>query len=97
MRISLIILGALLFFMPLHLYAETDSQLRAEILGEQGGKQIAGRHGEYLPDKVKEDCNALFHKLWEEHFKEMGFETGQDVVDSYVNGCMKEYNKKFGK
>jgi hypothetical protein len=97
MRIILIILGALLFFMPLHLYAETDSQMRAEILGEQGGKVIAADYSEYQPDKAKEDCRVLFKSLWEEHFKEMGFETGEDVVDSYVSGCMKQYNKKFGK
>ncbi len=83
--------------MPLYLYAETDSQLRAEILGEQGGKSIAVDHSEYQPEKAKEECRALFHSLWEEHFKEMGFETGPDVVDSYVAGCMKKYNKKFGK
>ena len=97
MRILLMTLGALLFFLPLHLQAETDSQMRAEIIGEQGGKVIAADHSEYQPEKAKEECEALFYKLWEEHFKEMGFETGPDVVDSYVGGCMKSYNKKFGK
>lgn len=97
MRLLVITIAAFLLIVPVHLYAETDSQLRAEILGEQGGKQIAGRHSEYQPDKAKEECRALFHKLWEEHFKEMGFETGQDVIDSYVNGCMKKYNKAYGK
>lgn len=97
MRIILMAMGALLFFLPHLSYAETDSQLRAEILGEQGGKAISVDHSEYQPEKAKEECAGLFHKLWEEHFKEMGFETGPDVVESYVGGCMKSYDKKFGK
>ena len=90
-------LGVLLFFLPHHLYADSDSELRAEILGEQGGKAIAVDHNEYQPDKAKKECRELFHKQWEEHFKEMGFDTDKATVNSYVAGCMKSYNKKFGK
>lgn len=97
MRIILMTLGVLLFFSSHHVYADSDSELRAEILGEQGGKAIAVDHSEYQPEKAEEECRELFHKQWEEHFKEMGFSTDQGVVDSYVKGCMKSYNKKFGK
>lgn len=97
MRIIFMTLGVLLFFLPHHLYADSDSELRAEILGEQGGKPIAVDHTEYQPEKAKEECKELFHKQWEEHFKEMGFATDEGVVNSYVKGCMKSYNKAFGK
>jgi len=79
------------------LYADSDSELRAEILGEQSGKSIAVDHTKYQPETAKKECKELFHKLWEEHFKEMGFSTDKGVVNSYVKGCMKAYNKKFGK
>jgi len=96
MRILFITVAALLFFMPCHLYADSDSELRAEIIGEQGGKAIAVDHNEYQPEKAKKECKELFHKQWEEHFKEMGFDTDEATVNSFVAGCIKSYNKKFG-
>ena len=97
MKIIFITLVALVSFMAYPSYADSDSELRAEILGEQGGKAIAADYTEYKPDEAKVECRELFHKLWEEHFKEMGFSTDEGVVDSYVNGCMKTYGKAFGK
>lgn len=97
MRIIFMTLGILLFLLPCYLYADSDSEMRAEILGEQAGKAIAVDHTEYQPDKAKEECKELFYKRWEEHFKEMGFSTDEGVVNSYVKGCMKSYNKAFGK
>lgn len=97
MRIILIIFGVLIFTIPILLQADETSELRAEILGEQAGKAIAVDHSEYQPDKAKEECKAAFHKTWEEHFKEQGFSTDEGVVNSFVEGCMKKYDKKFGK
>lgn len=97
MRIISIFLGALLFTMPALLQADDISELRAEILGEQAGKAIAVDHSEYQPEKAKEECKATFHKIWEVHFKGKGFSTDEGVVNSFVKGCMKKYNKKFGK
>lgn len=97
MKIIFMTLGALVSFLSYHSYADSDSELRAEILGEQGGKSIAVDYTEYQPEEAKEKCRGLFHKLWEEHFKEMGFSTDEGVVDSYVKGCMKSYDKAFGK
>ena len=97
MRLILIASAVLLFFVPLQLQAESDGELRAEILGEQGGKAIAADHSEYQPEKAKEECRALFEATWREHFDEMGFGSGPEVVESYVKGCMKSYDKKFGK
>ena len=97
MRIIFIIVATLLFFMPYSLYADDDSEFRAEIIGEQGGKAIAVDHSEYQPEKAEKECRELFYKLWEEHFKEMGFDTDEATVNSFVAGCMKSYNKKFGK
>ena len=95
--ILMTLLGAFVFFPAYPSYADSDSELRAEILGEQGGKAIAADDTEYKPDEAKVECKELFHKLWEEHFKEMGFSTDEGVVDSYVKGCMKTYGKAFGK
>lgn len=97
MRIYLTIFVSLLFFMPGYLNADEDSELRAEILGEQSGKVIAGDHSEYQPEVAKEECKGAFYSKWEEHFKEKGFDTDQATVDSFIAGCMKKYNKKFGK
>jgi len=97
MKTMLIVMAALLFFMPLNLLADADSEMRAEILGEQGGKAIAADHSEYEPKKAEKECRDLFYKTWEDHFKEMGFDTDEATVNSFVAGCMKSYNKKFGK
>ncbi len=97
MRIIFIIVAAVLFLMPIDVYADSDSELRAEILGEQAGKTIAGDHTEYQPEVAKEQCRGTFYTKWEEHFKEKGFDTDQATVDSFIAGCMKSYNKKFGK
>ena len=97
MRIISIILGVSLFITPALLLADDISELRGEILGEQAGKAIAVDHSEYQPDKAKAKCKETFHKRWEEHFKEKGFSTNEGVVNSFVKGCMKKYNKKFGK
>ena len=97
MRIISMAFGVLLFIMPCLLHADSDSEFRAEIIGESSGKAIAVDHSEYEPEKAKEECKALFHKLWEEHFKEKGFSTDEGVVNSYVKGCMNKYNKAFGK
>lgn len=97
MRIIFISLLALLYFMPCYLYADEDSEFRAEILGEQSGKVIAADHSEYQPEVAKEECKGAFYSKWEEHFKEKGFDTDQATVDSFIAGCMKKYNKKFGK
>ncbi len=97
MKIMFMTLGAFVFFLAAPSYADSDSELRAEILGEQGGKSIAVDDTEYKPDEAKAECKGLFHKLWEEHFKEMGFSTDEGVVDSYVKGCMKTYGEAFGK
>ncbi len=96
MRIFLILLTGLLF-MPCYVYANEDSELRAEILGEQSGKSIAGDHSEYQPEVAKEECKGAFYTKWEAHFKEKGFDTDQATVDSFIAGCMNKYNKKFGK
>ena len=96
MRIFILIL-AVLFSMHTYVYADEDSQLRAEILGEQSGKVIAGDHSEYQPDVAKEECKGAFYGKWEAHFKEKSFDTDQATVDSFVAGCMNKYNKKFGK
>lgn len=97
MRFILAIVLVLLFCMPASLKAESDGELRGEILGEQGGKAIAKDHTEYQPEKAKEECRALFESTWRDHFDDMGFGSGPEVVQAYVNGCMKNYNKKFGK
>ena len=97
MRIIFIITAVLLLYMPVSIKAESDGELRAEILGEQGGKAIAADYSEYEPEKAKEECRALFESTWRDHFDEMGFGSGHEVVDAYVKGCMKSYNKKFGK
>ena len=97
MRIFLTIIVALLFIIPCVSQADSDSELRAEILGEQAGKAIAADHTEYKPEMAKEQCRGAFYRTWEEHFKEKGFDTDQATVDSFVAGCMKSYNKKFGK
>ena len=97
MRIIFMIVITLLLFIPYYLYADEDSELRAEILGEQYGKVIAGDHSEYEPAVAKEECKGAFYSKWEEHFKEKGFDTDQATVDSFIAGCMKKYNKKFGK
>lgn len=83
--------------MPVNLLADADSEFRAEIIGEQAGKSIASDHTDYKPDMAKEQCREAFYKTWEDHFKEMGFDTDNATVDSFVAGCMKLYNKKFGK
>ncbi|MGB2691945.1 MAG: hypothetical protein WBB48_12990 [Thermodesulfobacteriota bacterium] len=97
MRIIFIIVATLLFFVPHHMYADDDSEMRAEIIGEQAGKAIAKDHSEYQPEVAKEQCKETFYKTWDEHFKEMGFDTDEATVNSFVAGCMKSYNKKFGK
>ncbi len=97
MRTISVTVITLLFFMPCYLYADSDSEMRAEIIGEQAGKAIAGDHTEYMPEMAKEQCRETFYKTWEEHFKEMEFDTDDATVDSFVAGCMKSYNKKFGK
>ena len=97
MRILFIILATALLLIPINVYADADSELRAEILGEQAGKTIAGDHSEYQPEVAKEQCKGTFYEKWEEHFKEKGFDTDQATVDSFVAGCMNKYNKKFGK
>ena len=96
MRIFFIAIG-LLLFMPCLSYADSDSEMRAEIIGESSGKAIAVDHSEYDPEKAEEACRAAFYKTWEEHFKEKGFSTDEGVVNSYVKGCMNKYNKAFGK
>lgn len=97
MRIILIAGALLIFVMPFNLLADADSEFRAEILGEQAGKAIASDHTEYQPEMAKEPCRETFYKSWEEHFKEKGFDTDEATVYSFVTGCMKMYNKKFGK
>jgi hypothetical protein len=97
MKTILSAIAALLFFMPINLLADADSELRAEIIGEQAGKAIAGDHTDCKPEMAKEQCRQAFYKTWDEHFKEMGFDTDDATVDSFVAGCMKSYNKKFGK
>jgi len=97
MKTILIAIAALLFFMPAILHADADSELRAEIIGEQAGKAIAGDHTEYKPEIAKEQCRETYYKTWDDHFKQMGFDTDDATVDSFVAGCMKSYNKKFGK
>lgn len=88
---------SILLCTPFVSLADSDSELRAEILGEQGGKAIATDHGEYLPEKAKKACGELFAERWEQHFKEQGFETDEATVNSFVAGCMKAYSKKLGK
>jgi pyocin large subunit-like protein len=97
MKTILSAIAALLFFMPINLLADADSELRAEIIGEQAGKAIASDHTDYEPKMAKEQCRQAFYKTWNEHFKEMGFDTDDATVDSFVAGCMKSYNKTFGK
>lgn len=97
MKTILSAIAALLFFMPINLLADADSELRAEIIGEQAGKAIAGDHADYKPEMAKEQCRQSFYKTWDEHFKEMGFDTDDATLDGFVAGCMKSYNKKFGK
>ena len=92
-----ILMTAFLLFTPFAAQADSDSELRAEILGEQGGKAIATEHGEYQPEKAKKSCEELFPTKWEEHFKEKGFDTDEATVDSFVAGCVKAYKKKLGK
>jgi hypothetical protein len=60
MRIIFMTLGVLLFFLPCYLYADSDSELSAEILGEQGGKPIAVDHTEYQPGKQKKSVKNYF-------------------------------------
>jgi hypothetical protein len=55
------------------LYANSDSEFRAEILGEQGGKAIAIDHSDYQPEKVKSVCKDLYLERWKEHFRESFF------------------------
>ena len=97
MRTTLMAIVAFLLFIPCYLYADSDSEMRAEIIGEQAGKAIAGDHDEYKPEIAKEQCKDVFYKTWEEHFKEMEFDTDEATVNSFIAGCMKSYNKKFGK
>ena len=97
MKSYIIIVVLMFLIMPLSLKAESDGELRGEILGEQGGKAIAADHAEYNPEKAKEQCRELFESKWRDHFDEMGFGSGPEVVDAFVGGCMKSYNKKFGK
>ena len=97
MRLFFTTILVLLFLLPINLLADADSELRAEILGEQAGKSIAADHTEYKPEVAKEQCRETFYSKWEEHFKEKGFDTDEATVDSFVAGCMKFYNKKFGK
>ena len=90
-------IATLLLVTPFASQADSDSELRAEILGEQGGKAIATDHGEYQPEKAQKTCGELFSERWEEHFKEQGFDTDEATANSFVAGCMKAYAKKFGK
>jgi len=89
--------AALMLFVPFVLQASEDSEFRAEILGEQGGKAIASDHGEYQPEKAKKACGDLFADKWVKHFKEKGFDTDEATAKSFVAGCMKAYTKKLGK
>ncbi|MEM7009264.1 MAG: hypothetical protein AAF462_09050 [Thermodesulfobacteriota bacterium] len=93
----LTLLAVFVLFAPGFSIADEDSELRAEILGEQAGKLIAGDHTEYKPEIAKAECRETFYEKWEEHFKEKGFDTDPATVDSFVLGCMNKYNKKFGK
>ena len=88
---------ALILFVPFVSQASEDSEFRAEILGEQGGKAIARDHGEYRPEKAKKACADLFAEKWVKHFKEKGFDTDEATAKSFVAGCMKAYSKKLGK
>ena len=101
MRYLVFTLAALFLLMSQAVHAQPENELdgafRAEILGEYGGEAIAKDHAEYDPEKAKEECRALFESKWRAHFDEMGFGSGPEVVDAYVAGCMKSYNKKFGK
>ena len=58
----LIAIVLLFVILPLNLLADPDSELRAEILGEQAGKAIAGDHSEYNPDDAKVQCRDAFYK-----------------------------------
>lgn len=91
-----VFLATFLLFVPFVSQADSDSELRAEILGEQGGKAIATDDEEYQPEEAMETCGRLFSERWVEHFKEQGFDTDEATSDSFVAGCMKEYKKKFG-
>ena len=91
-----IMIASSLFFVSYYSYADSDSELRAEILGEQGGKAIAADHSEYQPENADKECSKLFRERWEEHFKEQGFDTDEATVASFVAGCMKAYTKKLG-
>lgn len=90
-------MAALLLLTPFASQADSDSELRAEILGEQGGKAIATDHGDYQPEKAKKACGELFSERWEKHFKEQNFDTDEATVNSFVAGCMKAYDKKLEK
>ena len=92
-----IFMAALLSFAPFASQADSDSEFRAEILGEQGGKAIAKDHGQYQLEKAKEACAALFPEKWDAHFKEKGWDTDEATVKSFVAGCLKAYTKKLGK
>ena len=90
-------MAAVLMAGSMGLHADSDSELRAEILGEQGGKAIAADHAEHQPDVAKQGCGDLFSERWEDHFKEQGFDIDEATVESFIAGCMSAYNKKFGK
>lgn len=97
MRLCFIVFAMFLLYMPIAVTAESDGELRGEILGEYGGETIAKDHAEYDPEKAKVECTELFETKWRAHFDEMEFGSGPEVVDAFVGGCMKGYNEKFGK
>lgn len=75
-----------------------DSVMRAEILGENDGERfVAPGHAEYQPEKAKEECSQMFTDKWLEHFKEKGFSTSEEVVTTYVEWCVKGYDKAKGR
>jgi hypothetical protein len=73
-------MAAWLMIAPFYAQADSDSEFRAEVLGEQGGKSIAVDHNEHQPEKTKKACSELFFKAWEGHFKEKGFDTDEATV-----------------
>lgn len=102
MRAFLMIIGFSIFFTAPSIHAEyqeslEDSMMRAEILGENDGEILAKKHPGYQSDRLKEECNARFFSMWEEHFEEKGFKTSKEVATTYVDWCVKGYNKKSGK
>ena len=97
MRVFFVIITMLFLCIPITVTAESDGELRGEILGEYGGEAIAAGHPEYEPEKAKVECRELFESKWRTHFDEMGFGSGTEVVYAFVGGCMKGYNEKFGK